>query len=50
MVDHTMRELDGGKPSFADGTVNAVTARVLTRLVRRRLLIGITGRVMGGGR
>ncbi len=50
VVDHTMRELNSGKPSFVDGTANAVTARVLTRLVPRRLIIDITGRVMGRGR
>jgi hypothetical protein len=50
VVDHTMRELDGNKPSFVDGAANAVTARVLTRLVPRRLTIDITGKVMGGGR
>ncbi len=50
VVDRTMRELDSGKPSFVDGLANAVTAHLLTRLVPRRLLITVTGRLMGGTR
>lgn len=50
VVEHTMRELDGSKPSFVDGTANAVTARILTRLLPRRVIIGVTDRVMGRGR
>lgn len=50
VVEHTMRELDGGKSSFVDGTANAFTARILTRLLPRRVIIGITDRVMGRGR
>lgn len=47
VVDRTMRELPGTKPSFVDGAANAVTARVLTRLVPSRILIAVTGRLMG---
>lgn len=50
VVEHTMRELGGGKPSFVDGTANAFTARVLTRTVPRRVLIAVTGRLMDKGR
>ncbi len=50
VVDRTLRELDSGKPSFVDGLANAVTAHLLTRLVPRRLLITVTGRLMGGTR
>ncbi len=48
VVDHTMRELSSSKPSFVDGTANALTARLLTRLVPRRVLIAVTDRLMGG--
>ncbi|WP_167102960.1 SDR family oxidoreductase [Mycobacterium sp. DL592] len=48
VVERTIRELGGGKPSFVDGLSNAVTAHLLTRLVPRRLLITVTGRLMGG--
>ena len=48
VVDNTMRELAGKKPSFVDGVANAVTARVLTRVVPSRVLIAVTGRLMGG--
>lgn len=47
VVDHTMRELGGSKPSFVDGLANAITARVLTKAVPRRVLIAVTGRLMG---
>ena len=47
VVDRTMRELSGKKPSFVDGAANAVTARILTRLVPSRILIAVTGRLMG---
>lgn len=50
VVDHTMREISGSKPSFVDGAANAFTARVLTRVVPRRVLIGVTGLIMGRGR
>ena len=48
VVERTIRELSGSKPSFVDGLLNAVTARVLTRITPRRLLITVTGRLMGG--
>ena len=48
VVDRTMRELSSTKPSFVDGMVNAVTAHLLTRITPRRLLITVTGRLMGG--
>ena len=47
VVDRTMRELSSTKPSFVDGAANAFTARVLTRLVPSRVLIAVTGRLMG---
>lgn len=49
VVDHTMSELSGGKPSFVDGAANALTARVLTKLVPRKVLIAVTGRLMSKG-
>lgn len=50
VVEHTLRELDGGKPSFVDGGINAFTAHILTRLVPRRVTLAITGRAMGRNR
>ena len=50
VVDHTMREIDGRKTSFVDGTLNAFTARVLTRIVPRPLTVLITGAAMGRNR
>lgn len=50
VVDHTMRELSGSKPSFVDGAVNAFAARVLTRMVPNRMLIAATGFLMGRGK
>lgn len=47
VVDRTMRELAGTKPSFVDGAANALTARVLTRVVPSRALLAVTGRLMG---
>lgn len=47
VVDTTMRALSGRKPSVIDGTANAFVARVLARLLPRRLLIAVTGRLMG---
>ena len=49
VVDHTMRELSGNKPSFVDGAANAFSARILTRLVPNRMLIAVTDRLMGKG-
>jgi len=48
VVDNTMRALDGDKPSFVDGAANAFVARVLTRVVPKRLLIAVAGRAMNG--
>lgn len=44
VVDHTMRELGGSKASFIDGVGNAFVARVVTRLLPRKLLIAAAGR------
>jgi uncharacterized protein len=48
VVDATLRELAGSKPSFVDGLTNSFVAHVLTRVTPRRLLIAVTGRLMGG--
>jgi short-subunit dehydrogenase len=48
VVDHTMRVLSGGKPSFVDGIANAFVARVVTRLLRKRMVIALSGRLLGG--
>lgn len=48
VVDHTMRALSGRKPSFVDGAANAFAARVLTRVLPRRLVIAVSGRLVGG--
>ena len=48
VVEHTIRALDGRKPSFVDGVANAFVARVLTRLVPRRLVIAVSRRIVGG--
>jgi len=48
VVEHTFRALGGRKPSFVDGIANAFVARVLTRLVPRRLVIAVSGRIVGG--
>jgi short-subunit dehydrogenase len=50
VVDHTMRELSGAKPSFVDGAVNAFTARILTRVIPSRVTIAVTGLAMGRGK
>lgn len=47
VVDHTLRELSGSKPSFVDGAANAFAARFLSRLVPNRVLIAVTDRLMG---
>ena len=46
VVDNTMRELSGSKPSFVDGTINAITARLLTRIAPKRVALALTGRAM----
>ena len=48
VVENTMRALSGHKPSFVDGAANAFVARLLIRVLPRRLLIAITGRLVGG--
>ena len=48
VVDHTIRALAGGKPSFVDGLSNAFVARVVTRALPRRLAIAVSGRLLGG--
>jgi short-subunit dehydrogenase len=48
VVDHTMRALPGRKPSFVDGIANAFVSRVLTRVLPKRLVIAISGRLVGG--
>jgi len=48
VVEHTMRVLSGGKPSFVDGIANAFVARVVTRLLPKRMVIALSGRLLGG--
>lgn len=48
LVAATMRALPGRKPSFVDGAANAVVARALTRVLPRRMLIAVSGRLVGG--
>lgn len=48
VVAHTMRALSGRKPSFVDGIANAFVARVLNRVLPKRLVIAISGRLVGG--
>ena len=48
VVDHTMRALSGRKPSFVDGVGNAFVARVVNRVLPRRLAIAVSGRLLGG--
>ena len=47
VVAHTIRALSGHKPSFVDGFVNAVVFRGLNRVFPRRLVIAVSGRLMG---
>ena len=49
VVDSTMRALSGGKRSLVDGVANAFVARVVTRVLPRRLVIAVSGRLVGGG-
>ncbi|UCR88912.1 SDR family NAD(P)-dependent oxidoreductase [Mycetocola spongiae] len=44
LVERTLRELEGGKPSFVDGAANALIARCVTRLLPRRVILGIAER------
>jgi short-subunit dehydrogenase len=48
VVEHTMRALSGGKPSFVDGIANAFVARVITRLLPKRMAIALSGRLLSG--
>lgn len=48
VVAHTIRALSGRKPSFVDGVANAFVARVVNRLLPRRLAIAVSGRLLGG--
>jgi hypothetical protein len=43
-----MRALSGGKPSFVDGIANAFVARVITRLLPKRMAIALSGRLLSG--
>lgn len=47
VVANTMRALSGRKPSFVDGVANAFVARVVTRLLPRRLVTAVSGRLVG---
>jgi short-subunit dehydrogenase len=47
VVDSTMRALSGRKPSFVDGAANALVARVLTRMLSRRMAMAVSGRLVG---
>lgn len=48
VVEHTMRALSSGKPSFVDGIANAFVARVITRLLPKRMVIALSGRLLNG--
>lgn len=48
VVEHTLRELSGSKPSFVDGIANAFVARGLNRLLPKRAVIAISGRLLRG--
>jgi hypothetical protein len=43
-----MRALSGRKPSFVDGVANAFVARVVTRLLPKRMVIALSGRLLRG--
>ena len=47
VVAHTIRALPGHKPSFVDGLVNALVFRGLNRVLPRRLVIAVSGRLIG---
>jgi len=47
VVEHTLRALSGGKPSFVDGVANAFVARVVTRVLPKRLVVAVSGRLLG---
>lgn len=46
VVEHTMRALSGRKPSFVDGIANAFVARVVTRVLPKRMVIALSGRLL----
>ena len=48
VVEHTMRALSSGKPSFVDGIANAFVARVVTRGLPKRMVIALSGRLLNG--
>ena len=48
VVGHTIRALSGHKSSFVDGTANAVVIRRLNRLLPRRLVVALAGRLIHG--
>ena len=48
VVEHTLRVLSDRKPSFVDGVGNAFVARVVNRILPRRLAIAVSGRLLGG--
>lgn len=48
VVERTIRALSGRKPSVVDGVANAFVSRVLTRVLPKRLVIAISGRLVGG--
>ena len=48
VVGHTIRALSGHKSSFVDGTANAVVIRGLNRLLPRRLVVALAGRLIHG--
>ena len=48
VVDDTLRALPGRKPSLVDGAANAFVARTLYRVLPRRLLIALSGRIIAG--
>jgi uncharacterized protein len=48
VVEHTIRALSGRKPSFVDGVANAFVARVVTRVLPKRLVVAVSGWLVGG--
>lgn len=48
VVGHTIRALSGHKSSFVDGAANAVVIRGLNRLLPRRLVVALAGRLIHG--
>ena len=48
VVEHSMRALSRGKPSFVDGIATAFVARVVTRGLPKRMVIALSGRLLNG--